>query len=99
MFLSERMFLSANADFASLCVVYVSIPFRLQKSLNAPLNSVPLSDHTFLGFVIDVFLANVFAVSSAVLDRIGSTRNFRDNTSTATSKYLTPLFYLASLST
>ena len=70
------MFLSA---YVSLCIVFVYIPFRLQKFLNAPLNSVPLSDHTFLGFVNDVILPKVFAV----LDRIGSTRNFRDNTSTA----------------
>ena len=75
------------------CVVYVSIPFRLQKSLNASLNSVPLSDHTFFGLAMEVILANVFAVSSAVLDRISSTRIFRDSTSTASSKYLNLLLY------
>ena len=41
-FLSERMFLSAKADFVSLAVVYIAIPLLSQRFLNAPLNSGPL---------------------------------------------------------
>ena len=55
-FLSDRMFLSANADLISLSVVYKWIPFFSQNFLKSPLNSDPLSVHTFSGcFFLIIF--------------------------------------------
>ena len=79
------MFLSAKADFASLAVVFVAIPLLTQTFLNAPLNSVPLSDQTFCGCTFSILLSNALAASGALFDCIGTTRKNLDNTSTATS--------------
>ena len=73
-FLSERMFLSAKADFVSLAVVYVATPLLSQRFLNSPLNSGPLSDQRFCGCTFSIIFSNALAVSGALFDRIGTTR-------------------------
>ena len=88
MFLRDRILLSANAEFASRFVVWVSMPLLLQNFLKAPLNSVPLSDHTFKGLVLVIMQPKVSAVSSAPLVHLGWTLSFRDSTTTATRWYL-----------
>ena len=64
------MFLSAKADFVSLAVVYVAIPLLTQRFLNAPLNSVRLSDQTFCGCTFSIIFLNALAAPGALFDHI-----------------------------
>ena len=83
------MFCSAKIDFVSLCVWYSSTIYESQKCLGSALSSFLLSDHTLSGEIF-VFILLKAQVVSAVLVFTGSTRKNLEQSSTATSKYLTP---------
>ena len=96
-FFKEKIFLLANADFYS--VLYVFMPFFLHNASKDPLNSVPLSTHTFFGYFVVIFSLNASAVVVAYFDFKSCTLRYRDMQPTATSRYLASWLYLASLST
>ena len=62
------MFLSANAEIFSLSVQYVFMPFFLHNASKDPLNSVPLSTHTFSGCFVVIISLNASAVVVAYFD-------------------------------
>ena len=99
LFLRERIVLSAKADFVSLAVVYVAMLFLSQRLLNAPLNSVPLSEQLSVVALSQSSYRMLYALtaSGALFDRIETTLKNLDKISTATSKYLTQSLYFANI--
>ena len=67
------MFLSANAGFFSLSVLYVFMPFFLHNASKDPLNSVPFSTHIFFGCFVVIISLNGSAVVVAYFDFKGCT--------------------------
>ena len=84
------MFLSAKADYFSLSVVYVLIPFFSHKVLNDPLNTVPLSTQTFCCFFVFIICLNASAVEVAYFDFNGCTRDMQSTADRGTCNSLHP---------
>ena len=97
-FFSDRIFFSANAHFVLFSAINNWISIFSQSFLNSPLKLDPLSVQTFSGFLLLDHFLNASTASFAYKAFIGCTRTYRDHTSTATSKYLTPLLCWATLS-
>ena len=72
-FFKERIFFAANPDFFLLSVLYVFMPFFLHNVSKDPLNSVPLSTHTFFGCFVVIISLNASAVVVAYFGFKGCT--------------------------